>query len=100
MITLVSFFLVWLVFLVSGTKQWWFGGGTDLTPVYIDKEDAFHFHKTLKEACDKHHPQYYSDFKKWYGLVSPTLVASTCTWVLQHVCICVWIYTGCIPTVE
>ncbi|KAF3690881.1 Oxygen-dependent coproporphyrinogen-III oxidase, mitochondrial [Channa argus] len=49
----------------DGTKQWWFGGGTDLTPVYINKEDAFHFHNTLKLACDKHHPQYYPDFKKW-----------------------------------
>ncbi|KAM4574395.1 oxygen-dependent coproporphyrinogen-III oxidase, mitochondrial [Fundulus diaphanus] len=49
----------------DGSKQWWFGGGTDLTPVYIDKEDAFHFHNTLKEACDKHHPKYYADFKKW-----------------------------------
>ncbi|KAM6921312.1 oxygen-dependent coproporphyrinogen-III oxidase, mitochondrial [Xenentodon cancila] len=49
----------------DGTKLWWFGGGTDLTPVYVDKEDAFHFHNTLKEACDKHHPQYYPDFKKW-----------------------------------
>uniref|UniRef100_A0AAQ6IJH5 Oxygen-dependent coproporphyrinogen-III oxidase, mitochondrial n=1 Tax=Anabas testudineus TaxID=64144 RepID=A0AAQ6IJH5_ANATE len=49
----------------DGTKQWWFGGGTDLTPVYINKEDAFLFHNTLKEACDKHHPQYYTDFKKW-----------------------------------
>ncbi|XP_047442684.1 oxygen-dependent coproporphyrinogen-III oxidase, mitochondrial [Mugil cephalus] len=49
----------------DGTKQWWFGGGTDLTPVYINKEDAFHFHNTLKEACDKHHSQYYPDFKKW-----------------------------------
>lgn len=51
-----------------GTKQWWFGGGTDLTPVYINKEDAFLFHNTLKEACDKHHPQYYTDFKKWYSM--------------------------------
>ncbi|XP_034386956.1 oxygen-dependent coproporphyrinogen-III oxidase, mitochondrial [Cyclopterus lumpus] len=49
----------------DGTKQWWFGGGTDLTPVYVNKEDAFHFHNTLKEACDKHHLQYYPDFKKW-----------------------------------
>ncbi|XP_073332135.1 oxygen-dependent coproporphyrinogen-III oxidase, mitochondrial [Pagrus major] len=49
----------------DGSKQWWFGGGTDLTPVYINKEDAFHFHKTLKGACDKHHSQYYTDFKKW-----------------------------------
>ncbi|XP_037530551.1 oxygen-dependent coproporphyrinogen-III oxidase, mitochondrial [Nematolebias whitei] len=49
----------------DGTKQWWFGGGTDLTPVYVNKEDGLHFHKTLKDACDKHHPQYYPDFKKW-----------------------------------
>ncbi|XP_005800603.1 oxygen-dependent coproporphyrinogen-III oxidase, mitochondrial-like [Xiphophorus maculatus] len=49
----------------DGSKQWWFGGGTDLTPVYIDREDAFLFHNTLKEACDKHHPKYYADFKKW-----------------------------------
>ncbi|XP_016357641.1 oxygen-dependent coproporphyrinogen-III oxidase, mitochondrial-like [Sinocyclocheilus anshuiensis] len=49
----------------DGTKQWWFGGGTDLTPVYVDLEDATHFHKTLKKACDKHHPKYYPDFKKW-----------------------------------
>ncbi|XP_056133552.1 oxygen-dependent coproporphyrinogen-III oxidase, mitochondrial [Lampris incognitus] len=49
----------------DGSKQWWFGGGTDLTPIYVNKEDAFHFHNTLKKACDKHHPQYYPDFKKW-----------------------------------
>ncbi|KAM9832360.1 oxygen-dependent coproporphyrinogen-III oxidase, mitochondrial [Neosynchiropus ocellatus] len=49
----------------DGSKQWWFGGGTDLTPIYVNKDDAFLFHNTLKEACDKHHPQYYSDFKKW-----------------------------------
>lgn len=61
---------------VPGSKQWWFGGGTDLTPVYVNKEDAFHFHNTLKEACDKHHPQYYPDFKKWYGgsRTQPSLV--------------------------
>lgn len=49
----------------DGSKQWWFGGGTDLTPIYINEEDALHFHSTLKEACDKHHSQYYPDFKKW-----------------------------------
>ncbi|KAH0625002.1 hypothetical protein JD844_032998 [Phrynosoma platyrhinos] len=50
----------------DGTKQWWFGGGTDLTPTYLNKEDAVHFHKTLKEACDKHNPELYPKFKKWY----------------------------------
>uniref|UniRef100_A0A8C7PUI9 Oxygen-dependent coproporphyrinogen-III oxidase, mitochondrial n=1 Tax=Oncorhynchus mykiss TaxID=8022 RepID=A0A8C7PUI9_ONCMY len=49
----------------DGTKQWWFGGGTDLTPTYVNKEDGAHFHNSLKEACEKHHPKYYPDFKKW-----------------------------------
>ncbi|MBP0020327.1 MAG: oxygen-dependent coproporphyrinogen oxidase [Cyanobacteria bacterium SBLK] len=44
---------------------WWFGGGADLTPYYPFAEDAVHFHKTHKEACDKHHPEYYPAFKKW-----------------------------------
>ncbi|PWA20960.1 hypothetical protein CCH79_00007103, partial [Gambusia affinis] len=61
----------------EGSKQWWFGGGTDLTPVYIDREDAFLFHNTLKEACDKHHPKYYADFKKWYSSISDSDVSTS-----------------------
>lgn len=45
--------------------QWWFGGGTDLTPYYLNNEDAIHFHRSLKDACDKHDPEYYPKFKKW-----------------------------------
>lgn len=44
---------------------WWFGGGTDLTPYYLNTADAVHFHSTLKNACDKHDKSYYSKFKKW-----------------------------------
>ncbi|AFY46109.1 coproporphyrinogen III oxidase [Nostoc sp. PCC 7524] len=44
---------------------WWFGGGADLTPYYPFAEDAAHFHKTLKQACDQHHPEYYPVFKRW-----------------------------------
>jgi coproporphyrinogen III oxidase len=44
---------------------WWFGGGADLTPYYPFAEDATHFHKTLKQACDKHHAEYYPVFKRW-----------------------------------
>ncbi|WP_026082425.1 oxygen-dependent coproporphyrinogen oxidase [Mastigocladopsis repens] len=44
---------------------WWFGGGADLTPYYPFAEDAVHFHKTLKQACDAHHPEYYPVFKRW-----------------------------------
>ncbi|CAH1373241.1 hypothetical protein MTP99_014666 [Tenebrio molitor] len=44
---------------------WWFGGGTDLTPYYLNTADAVHFHSTLKDACDKHDKSYYPKFKKW-----------------------------------
>lgn len=49
----------------DGTSRWWFGGGTDLTPYYVDEEDFIHFHTTLKNACDKHNKEYYPTFKKW-----------------------------------
>lgn len=44
---------------------WWFGGGADLTPYYPFVEDAVHFHRTLKRACDTYHPEYYPVFKHW-----------------------------------
>ncbi|KAK2771893.1 Coproporphyrinogen-III oxidase [Emmonsiellopsis sp. PD_33] len=50
---------------MSGDKNWWFGGGTDLTPAYLFPEDCTHFHKTIKDACDKHDITYYPKFKKW-----------------------------------
>ncbi|KAG0131808.1 Coproporphyrinogen III oxidase [Tuber indicum] len=49
----------------GSTQAWWFGGGTDLTPSYLFDEDAIHFHKTIKEACEKHDKRYYPTFKKW-----------------------------------
>src|SRR6478672_8491216 len=44
---------------------WWFGGGIDLTPYYPFAEDAAHFHRTLQQACDRHHESYYPTFKRW-----------------------------------
>ena len=44
---------------------WWFGGGADLTPYYPFLEDAQHFHRSLKEACDSVDPAYYPVFKTW-----------------------------------
>lgn len=50
----------------DGTPNaWWFGGGTDLTPSYLFDEDAIHFHRTIKDACDAHDKTYYAKFKKW-----------------------------------
>ena len=42
----------------------WFGGGQDLTPYYLFEEDAKHFHKICKIACDKHNPSFYESYKK------------------------------------
>ncbi len=42
----------------------WFGGGQDLTPYYLFDEDAVHFHKTCKTACDEHGTDFYRKFKK------------------------------------
>ena len=49
----------------GSTNAWWFGGGTDLTPSYLFDEDVIHFHRHIKDACDKHDKEYYSRFKKW-----------------------------------
>ncbi|KAF1827225.1 uncharacterized protein K489DRAFT_385887 [Dissoconium aciculare CBS 342.82] len=49
----------------GSTNAWWFGGGTDLTPSYLFDEDAIHFHRTVKDACDAHDRAYYPRFKKW-----------------------------------
>ena len=33
-------------------SQWWFGGGTDITPSYVNAEDLKHFHGSYKvKAC-------------------------------------------------
>ncbi len=47
------------------TGTWWFGGGIDLTPHYINTKEATFFHHTLKDACDQHDINYYPKFKKW-----------------------------------
>ena len=49
----------------DGKKKCWFGGGTDLTPYVLVENDVKHFHKTLKDACDKHDSKYYDTFKQW-----------------------------------
>ena len=43
----------------------WFGGGIDLTPIYVDNAQARYFHRCLKEVCDVHDGEYYARFKPW-----------------------------------
>lgn len=44
---------------------WWFGGGIDLTPHYIDLEQASSFHKKLRQVCEDAKEGFYSRFKDW-----------------------------------
>jgi coproporphyrinogen III oxidase len=44
---------------------WWFGGGFDLTPYYGYEEDAVHWHKVAKQACDPFGEDVYAKYKKW-----------------------------------
>ena len=47
------------------TTKSWFGGGSDLTPIYPNDTDTADFHAALKAACDRHGADYYARFKKW-----------------------------------
>jgi coproporphyrinogen III oxidase len=49
----------------NGPGAKWFGGGIDLTPHYVNQEDAKVFHRTLQHVCDVHDKSYYPEFKKW-----------------------------------
>ncbi len=43
----------------------WFGGGADLTPYYLRDEDAVHFHRVLRQACDAQDAALFPRFKSW-----------------------------------
>lgn len=51
------------------TSQSWFGGGADLTPMFLEgvetEEDKAEFHAALKAACDAYGADYYARFKEW-----------------------------------
>jgi coproporphyrinogen III oxidase len=43
---------------------WWFGGGFDCTPYYGFEDDAIHWHRVARAACDVHSPELYPRFKE------------------------------------
>ena len=49
--------------LSDGTS--WFGGGIDMTPHYVNPEEATQFHHVLKAACNAHACADYARFKDW-----------------------------------
>jgi coproporphyrinogen III oxidase len=44
---------------------YWFGGGIDLTPHFVDLDHAKMFHRSLKEVSDRYNPEFYPQFKEW-----------------------------------
>ncbi|MFC3677893.1 oxygen-dependent coproporphyrinogen oxidase [Ferrovibrio xuzhouensis] len=47
------------------TREAWFGGGADLTPMVPDAADTATFHAALQAACDGFDAAYYPRFKAW-----------------------------------
>lgn len=47
----------------DGTE--WFGGGIDLTPIYVNIDEAKFFHRELKSICDKYNTEFYPNWKSW-----------------------------------
>ena len=43
----------------------WFGGGIDVTPIYVEHGQALDFHRELKAICDRFNPEYYDAYKPW-----------------------------------
>jgi len=49
----------------SGERNWWFGGGFDLTPFYPFDEDVRHWHEVAREAVTPFGDDLYPRFKQW-----------------------------------
>lgn len=49
----------------TDTGESWFGGGIDLTPIYINEAQALFFHEKMKATCDQFDAGYYPKFKEW-----------------------------------
>lgn len=49
----------------AGSGESWFGGGLDLTPIYVDVAQARWFHEQIAEVCEQHDASYYPRFKQW-----------------------------------
>lgn len=47
------------------TAKSWFGGGTDLNPMFPAEKDTADFHDALKACCERHPPRSYLEYKEW-----------------------------------
>ncbi len=44
---------------------WWFGGGFDLTPYYVNEQDVIDWHQQSKNACEPFGEELYQKYKQW-----------------------------------
>ena len=49
----------------AGNGEAWFGGGLDLTPIYVDVAQARWFHEQIEQVCQRNDASYYARFKQW-----------------------------------
>ncbi len=49
----------------GGEIAWWFGGGFDLTPYYPEEEDARHWHRIARSACEGCPSGTHERYKDW-----------------------------------
>ena len=49
----------------TDNNESWFGGGIDLTPIYIEPKKARRFHEGLSEICGNYQSDAYDKFKAW-----------------------------------
>ena len=48
---------------ISGKKTvWWFGGGFDLTPYFINKRDVLYWKNSAKTLCNKYNKGFYKKY--------------------------------------
>ena len=47
------------------TNKAWYGGGTDLNPMFPDDADTADFHTALQSCCERHEVADHPKYKKW-----------------------------------
>ncbi len=47
----------------NGEHCWWFGGGFDLTPFYVDESDCIFWHSAAREILKPYGSRYYTEYK-------------------------------------
>ncbi len=49
----------------DGSSVWWFGGGFDLTPYYVNEDDARHWHRVARDLAAPFGEDVYPAHKRW-----------------------------------